>query len=1016
MPTPQPVEAASHAYLLSAGGQAGGQLRLGETRAYRIKLRPGEVGHLTVEEETPNLVLTLCADGQQVLWDFSWLSIPKRHRLTLFGDQAREWTLILEASSLTFGWTRFRLGLESATSASAKDLRRRQAERLRAEAVAGLLQVVADQAEVAQLDLEAARRIFDELGEPLEMAHLSAYLGVVQFMLGDYEGALRFQDEALAMFESCGDRWGHGILRSFRATTLGRLGRVAESTHELHGAVAVLDEVGDLRFLPRVLGHLGLRAQARGDWQGAWDAYHRGLAISRNAGYLQGVATGWYRLARLSFDLGELEMAREYAELAVAAAGTLGFAWTRSEYLHLLGQIYVALGDEPRADDAWRRAESDAAEAGNLGMHGRILATLGQRRTREGAWDAAAEKLATARSLALSPQSAAEVDLLQCDLDLARGQLVRAREGYLGVLTQAIELMAESLRSAALEGLARTAQASGDLAAAVDFGEAALRRIEAQRGSVPRSDLLLAYQASRAGRFEWMIDLEMQGARVSTTSEGRLQAMKRALDISERARARTLLDALMGPASAVGVRDSELEAKQQALLAELDGLQLGTSHDLSEGQSRAELDRKLEELRQLERALAPVQQSVGSQSLAASARQSAPQVPAPGEVILEYALGSERSYLWVIERDRELVAHELPPRVKIEGHARKLHSLLANSYAAGAASQAGIEAQHLRRMILDPVRDRIHGKRVMVVADGALHYVPFAYLIQFDFGKAGMQGSTVRVPSISVLESLRARRAHRQRSGRAIAIFADPLLIPQQPENSAVEGEGEGPRHQTRLKGQPSLGSQHAMEVFERTRRTSGVRDFPPLRFARREAQAIRAIAPDAVDLMVLGAEANREFVLAADLASYEVLHFATHGVLNERHPELSGLVLASADRKAQGRPTLLRPPEISRLRLQAELVVLSACQTALGREVRGEGLVGMTQAFLHAGADRVLVSLWNVNDEATAVLMESFYDGLLRQKLDVATALLRAQQWVASDPRWQRPYFWAGFVLIGEG
>jgi CHAT domain-containing protein len=167
---------------------------------------------------------------------------------------------------------------------------------------------------------------------------------------------------------------------------------------------------------------------------------------------------------------------------------------------------------------------------------------------------------------------------------------------------------------------------------------------------------------------------------------------------------------------------------------------------------------------------------------------------------------------------------------------------------------------------------------------------------------------------------------------------------------------------------------------------------------------------------VALDFEASRATVQAADLKDYRFIHFATHGLLNDVRPELSGLVLSLVDR--EGRPTrgLLTAPDVFNLELDAELVVLSGCRTALGKEIRGEGLIGLTRAFMYAGVPKVVASLWPVDDLTTAELMKRFYEGMLGPaKLRPAAALRRAQARMAADPRWSAPYYWAGFQLQGD-
>ncbi|MGH9854334.1 MAG: CHAT domain-containing protein, partial [Blastocatellia bacterium] len=152
-----------------------------------------------------------------------------------------------------------------------------------------------------------------------------------------------------------------------------------------------------------------------------------------------------------------------------------------------------------------------------------------------------------------------------------------------------------------------------------------------------------------------------------------------------------------------------------------------------------------------------------------------------------------------------------------------------------------------------------------------------------------------------------------------------------------------------------------------------------------------------------------------AELGQYRFVHFATHGYLDSEQPELSALVLSLVNDRGARQNGFLRTHEIYNLKLPAEMVTLSACETGLGKEIRGEGLVGLTRGFMYAGAKRVVVSLWALNDRATAELMARFYRKMLKDGLRPAAALRMAQVELSKQPQWRAPYFWAGFVLQGE-
>jgi CHAT domain-containing protein len=195
-----------------------------------------------------------------------------------------------------------------------------------------------------------------------------------------------------------------------------------------------------------------------------------------------------------------------------------------------------------------------------------------------------------------------------------------------------------------------------------------------------------------------------------------------------------------------------------------------------------------------------------------------------------------------------------------------------------------------------------------------------------------------------------------------------------------------------------------------------GMGRFDRLPWSRTEAEAIaRAADPAGHPLLALDFDANLETVKDGRLRPYRFLHFATHGVLDGEHPALSGLVLSLVDEKGRERPGFLVLHDVYDLDLNADLVVLSGCQTALGQEIRGEGLVGLVRGFFHAGAAAVVASLWRVEDRATALLMSRFYHALLVEGRRPPAALREAQRAMLKDPRYRDPFNWAGFALYGD-
>jgi len=263
-----------------------------------------------------------------------------------------------------------------------------------------------------------------------------------------------------------------------------------------------------------------------------------------------------------------------------------------------------------------------------------------------------------------------------------------------------------------------------------------------------------------------------------------------------------------------------------------------------------------------------------------------------------------------------------------------------------------------------------------------------------------------------MLAVLRRELAGRKPAPKIVAVLADPVFQRDDLRVKISQTEKK-PTELTKNTEQ----ARHLEDALERAiqviEASEGGLEIPRLLFTRQEAEAIMALAPKQQRLTALDFVASRATATSADLSQYRIVHFATHGLLNSQHPELSGLVFSLVDSQGQPQDGFLRLHEIYNLKLPAELVVLSGCRTGLGKEIKGEGLIGLTRGFMYAGAARVVASLWGVNDEATADLMRRFYRGMLVEGMRPVAALRTAQvaMWKQGVP----PYYWAGFTLQGE-
>lgn len=370
-----------------------------------------------------------------------------------------------------------------------------------------------------------------------------------------------------------------------------------------------------------------------------------------------------------------------------------------------------------------------------------------------------------------------------------------------------------------------------------------------------------------------------------------------------------------------------------------------------------------------------------------------------GTLLLEYFLGGERSFLYAVTGNG-LASFELPPRHRIEAEARRFHKLVSTRSAEAEVARA---AKRLSRMILAPALELLRNRRLVIAGDGALEYVPFGALPDPTDGQVLLARHEVsRMPSASVLAAIRRTASERKAVAQRVAILADPVF----------DGRDE------RVRGAVTAEEAPGGEELRRSLSDTGVTErgrIPRLPFSRREANAISRLLPAGAAYTALDFRANREAARGPEMAEARIVHFATHGLLNSRDPSMSGIVLSLVDAGGKPQNGFLRLHEIYNLKLRADLVVLSACQTALGREVRGEGLMSLTRGFFHAGAVRVAASLWKVNDASTASLMAEFYRGMLVERMPAAAALRRAQLAIRATPRWRAAYYWAPFELQGE-
>jgi CHAT domain-containing protein len=315
--------------------------------------------------------------------------------------------------------------------------------------------------------------------------------------------------------------------------------------------------------------------------------------------------------------------------------------------------------------------------------------------------------------------------------------------------------------------------------------------------------------------------------------------------------------------------------------------------------------------------------------------------------------------------------------------------------------------------LLDPIANYRSKKRVVVVADGALQYIPFQVLelTSETHERVVTHHEVVNLPSASALAVQRNALKDRKAAPHLLAIIADPVFEPGDSRLAEIRSHRSAPA----VREAPASDLSRLGRAMRDLEFGDGLRGLRRLYSSGMEADALFNLTIGDQAMLALGFDANRNTVVGDKLANYRMVHFATHGLVDNQVPELSGIVLSMFDKQGKRQDGFLQLYEIYNLKLAADLVVLSACQTALGKDIRGEGIVSLTRGFMHAGAPRVVASLWNVDDAATAELMSRFYREMIVNGLKPAAALRAAQLDLANEKRYQSPYFWAAFVIQGE-
>jgi CHAT domain-containing protein/tetratricopeptide (TPR) repeat protein len=870
--------------------------------------------------------------------------------------------------------------------------------------------------------------------------------GQVQNQLGDKKKALEYLYQALPLHKSAGDRTGELYTIGRIATAYQYMGDFQKALTLSREAITIAKELGDQAKEGTLLNNLCVLYEDLGNAKQALNYCTQALSIRHNFDDRFGEAQTLGNMAGLHAALGDYQTALDFYRQSHDRYKSLENRSGQGIQLHNMGWVYDTLGDYDKAIEFYNKAaeiftaEDDQYRLGNvlsnmassymglgdyrkgLELH---LKVLPMRRAVNNNNGAAITLRHIANAYAHLNEKQKALDYFQQSIQLLKQnpqQLTLALRNLgslyldLGEQQHAIQSFNEALQvsrsigdrlgeAGALALLAQVERDRGNLTEAKRLIETALASVESLRVNLKSQQLRTSFFASVRKYHELYIDVLMRLHQQHAVDgfDGL------ALQASENARARSLRELLMEGNAEIrqGVDAALIEREQkvrQAISAKAEAqmrLLSGKHTDEEAKRISDELDLLANEYEDVQaniRRISPRYAAL-TQPVALSLKEIQSQLLDENTVLLEYSLGEDRSFVWAVSQD-SLRTFELPKRAEVETAARNVYQLLttADHDVANESTAA------LSKMLLGPVAAELKHKRLLIVAEGVLQYVPFSALSEPDESGAPLiaKHEIVTLPSASVLAVLRQERRERVPAPKSIAVFADPVFDP----NDA--------RLTSKTQTAHTEDEPYAREV-QRSGDESGLAGFARLRFSREEANQIMKLASRRDSLQALDFAANRSAATSSDLQNYRIVHFATHGIINSRHAELSGIVLSLVDREGKPQNGFLRVYDVYNMNLRADLVVLSACQTALGKDIKGEGLVGLTRAFMYGGATRVVATLWQSDDRATAVLMTRFYEALLSRGLSPAAALHTAQVSMSQDKRWHHPRYWAGFTIQGE-
>jgi tetratricopeptide (TPR) repeat protein len=1038
-----------------------------QTRSYLINARAGQYIRIIVEQQGIDVEVALLSANNEVLTQVNNANGTRGpEQLSLLASREEIFRINVKAVEPKPKPAFYLIRIAEQRDSMEGDLKRVNAERALA---AGEVLRARESYSEALVKYHVAHQLYQELGDKAGAALALLDMGKANYFLLNMEEAVQKYEAALKLFAAANIRLDEGVALLYIGMAKLALGKNAEALTYYDRALELFNKENDQRYRSFALNEIGRTYYLRGDFNKALDHYNLALPIREELNDRKGESFTRVSIGRVySNGFGSDALAQVYYKKALTLQREIGNRRLITQTLGDIGRLSYKAGDYTTAlahyNDALRTIEN-----GDPSVRAEILMYIGLVYS---AWGRQREAIERYFNEALRLQEGRDpIGLARTRQHIGRAYVALGDDAKaLDYLEAALEAWQKALhRTAEAETryqIALVENKRGKFAEACKQIELALPTIEALRSGIVNRALRTNYFASVQNYYEIYIDSLMRLSRES--GDKKLEAL--ALNMSEKKRARALLDLLIE--SKADLRQTapepELLSKEAAIQQELSVLSLRqiTGEHLTLDQVEklqslitefyevdAEILKKNPHYAGLTRPSPPSLERIQSELLARD------------QMLLEYSLGAERSYLWAVTHT-SIKSYVLPGRNTIEAAVTQVMKLLTarNDLVEGeteAARNLRIEradagyraaaASLAKTLGLDRVTSDSGIGRLLIVSDGELQYLPFAALLvpprsgqkrdlkhsrpsSFDYGDnlvPLLVDYEIEQPqSMSVVAELRRHptQAPKLTHGKTIAVIADPVFSASDVRCCTRQLQRQGIVKNTSDPA-PS-GNGRPTHPFAKTNRmmaqAAGIIDrrgrIVRLGFTGVEAKEILSLVSPEERLEAVGFDANLQ-LLTNDkkLSSYRILHFATHGWLNPEHPELSGILLSLIDQQGRQQNGVLQMHQIFNLSLPAEMVVISACETGIGRKIGGEGLNGLSRGFMYAGAKRIVASLWKVNDASTSQLMKYFYERLgLREGLDFdrtrpATALRTAQLQMMGQRIWRHPYYWAAFIIHGD-